>query len=241
MPSLADQIVAWIQEQARLASRAGAVLGLSGGIDSAVVGALAKRALGDEVLGLIMPCHSSPDDEESAILAATKLGVRTERIDLTPVYDCFTAALQPGNGLALANLKPRLRMMTVYFYANDLGYLVLGTGNKSELTVGYFTKHGDGGVDVLPIGSLLKTQVRQLAIELDIPGEIIARPPSAGLWAGQTDEEEMGLSYEQLDSCIDAIENGRTSECDPAILSRVLAMRGTSEHKRVTPAIFKPR
>jgi NAD+ synthase len=104
--------------------------------------------------------------------------------------------------LATANLKPRLRMATLYYYANKLNYLVIGTGNRSELAMGYFTKYGDGGVDLLPLGNLLKTKVRELAKELKVPQEIIDRPPSAGLWHGQTDEGEMGISYAELDNIL---------------------------------------
>src|SRR5690606_5628013 len=101
--------------------------------------------------------------------------------------------------MAVANLKPRLRMTTVYYVANTRNYLVAGTGNRSELTIGYFTKYGDGGVDLLPIGRLLKAEVRELARELGIPERIITKAPSAGLWAGQTDEGEMGFTYAELE------------------------------------------
>ena len=123
-----------------------------------------------------------------------------------------------GNDLAKANLKPRLRMMILYYFANSQDYLVAGTGNKSELCVGYFTKYGDGGVDILPLGGLLKTEVRKLAKELGIPKEIIDRTPSAGLWKDQTDEGEMGMSYEDLDFCLEAIEKGEENLIKKEIL-----------------------
>jgi len=208
------------------------VVGISGGIDSAVTAVLAKRALGDRVLGLIMPCHSDPTDGEHARLVAAKFGIETEYVDLTPVFDCLVEALPPGGRLARGNLKPRLRMTTLYYFANSRNYLVAGTGNKSELAVGYFTKYGDGGVDILPLGDLLKIQVRELAHELGIPEEIIAKPPSAGMWEGQTDEDEMGISYEELDKILAAIESGDTSNCDQGALARVRAMMAASQHKR---------
>jgi NAD+ synthase len=195
--------------------------------------ALAKKALGDRVLGLLMPCHSEPTDLEHARLLATKFDIETEYVDLGPVFDRLMAFLPGGSDLAAANLKPRLRMATLYYFANSRNYLVAGTGNKSEITVGYFTKYGDGGADLLPLGDLSKYQVRELARELGVPEEIIAKPPSAGLWAGQTDEGEMGITYDELDRTISAIEKGDIRGCDGAILERVKAMMAASEHKRL--------
>jgi NAD+ synthase len=180
-----------------------------------------------------MPCHSNPTDLEHARLLATKFDIETEYVDLGPVFDRLMVSLPGGSDLAAANLKPRLRMATLYYFANSRNYLVAGTGNKSEITVGYFTKYGDGGADLLPLGDLLKYQVRELACELGVPEEVIAKPPSAGLWAGQTDEGEMGITYDELDRTISAIEKGDTRGCDGAILERVKAMRAASEHKRL--------
>lgn len=229
---VAERISTWIRERVEEAGAKGVVLGISGGIDSAVTAVLAKRALGDRVLGLIMPCHSDPTDGEHARLLAAKFDIETEYVDLTPVFDCLVEALPPGDRLARGNLKPRLRMTTLYYFANSRNYLVAGTGNKSEITVGYFTKHGDNGVDILPLGDLLKTQVRELARELGIPEEIITKPPSAGLWEGQTDEGEMGISYEELDKILAAIESSDTSSCGQDALARVRAMVAASQHKR---------
>jgi NAD+ synthase len=229
---LAYYISEWIKEKVREAGAEGVVLGISGGVDSALTGALAKKALGDKVLGLFMPCHSNPTDLEHARLVADKFGIKTEYVDLSPVFDRLMASLPRGSDLAVANLKPRLRMATLYYFANSRNYLVAGAGNKSEITVGYFTKYGDGGADLLPLGDLLKSQVRELARELGVPEEIIGKPPSAGLWPGQTDEGEMGITYDELDRTISAIEKGDTSGCDEAILERVKAMMAASEHKR---------
>ncbi len=208
------------------------MLGISGGIDSSVTAVLAKRGLGDGVLGVIMPCHSDPTGEKHARLVAAKFGIETEYVDLTPVFDRLSEALPPGDRMAVANLKPRLRMAVLYYFANSRNYLVIGTGNKSEIMVGYTTKHGDSGADILPLGSLLKKQVRELARELGIPQEIIAKPPSAGLWEGQTDEGEMGISYDELDSILVAIESGDIGECDQESLARVRALMAASQHKR---------
>jgi len=236
---LAHYISAWIKEKVEEAGAEGVVVGLSGGVDSSLTAVLARKALGDKVLGLLMPCHSNPTDLEHARLVAARFGIETEYVDLGPVFDSLIASLPQGNDIAVANLKPRLRMATLYYFANSRNYLVAGTGNKSEIKVGYFTKFGDGGVDILPLGDLLKTQVRELARELGIPEEIIAKPPSAGLWAGQTDEGEMGITYDELDSIISTIEKGDTSGCDGATLERVKAMMAAAEHKRLPIPICK--
>jgi len=227
-----ERISSWIKERVEEAGAGGVVLGMSGGLDSSVAAVLAKRGLGDRVLGLVMPCHSDPTDVEHARLVAAKFGIETEYVDLTPVFDCFLEALPPGDRMAVGNLKPRLRMATLYYFANTRHYLVMGTGNKSEIMVGYTTKYGDSGVDILPLGDLLKMQVRKLARELGILEEIIAKPPSAGLWQGQTDEGEMGISYEELDRVLVAVESGDTGECDQEALARVEAMMAASQHKR---------
>ena len=236
---LAHYISAWIKEKVEDAGAEGVVLGLSGGVDSALTAALAREALGDRVLGLLMPCHSDPTDLEHGRLVADRFGIETEYVDLGPVFDRLMASLPRGNDMAVANLKPRLRMATLYYFANSRNYLVAGTGNKSELTTGYSTKYGDGGVDILPLGDLLKAQVRGLARELGVPEEIIAKPPSAGLWPGQTDEEEMGITYDELDRTIWAIEKGDTRDCDQATLERVKAMMAASKHKRSPVPICK--
>ncbi|MBU1598681.1 NAD+ synthase [bacterium] len=235
---LSDEIHKWIKKEVESAKCEGVVVGISGGIDSATVTALAKKALGERVLGLIIPLSSDEEDIYYANLVIESLGVRAEKIDLTPIYDSLIETLGKGNRLAQANLKPRLRMLTLYYFANNLNYLVAGGGNKSEIMVGYFTKYGDGGVDILPIGGLLKSEVRELAKELGIPKEIIERTPSAGLWPGQTDEGEMGITYNELDGSISAIEEKRDEEIQPALLSKVSALIKISSHKREMPRIF---
>lgn len=238
---LADAIAGWIKEQVQAAGVSGAVVGLSGGIDSAVVSGLCARGLGaPRVLGLILPCHSDPRDIEDAHLVAETWGIESATIDLTPVYDLLVATLPAGNDLANANIKPRLRMIALYHQANSRGRLVVGTGNRSELMVGYFTKYGDGGVDILPLGGLYKHQVRELALQLGVPQRIIDRPPSAGLWAGQTDEGEMGITYATLDATLEAIARGDTSSVDPQVLERVLGMIAGSEHKRRLAPVYMP-
>lgn len=239
--SLADAIASWIAGQITAAGQTGAVVGLSGGIDSAVVSGLCVRAVGKEnVLGIIMPSHSSRQDVDDARLIADTWGIPTTEIDLSDLYGRFIQTLPTGTDLANANIKPRLRMITLYHHANTLGRLVVGTGNKSEAMIGYFTKYGDGGVDLLPIASLYKHQVRDLARQIGVPEPIITKPPSAGLWAGQTDEEEMGLSYEQLDRALEALETGQTAGVDDTVLARVRHMVGSTAHKRRLAPIFVP-
>jgi len=234
---LVEVIVKWIREEVKKSGREGAVLGLSGGLDSSVAACLTKKALGEKVIGLLMSCHNDPVDEDYAWKVAKKFNIKTRRVVLNSVYDSFLKVLPPGGKISRANLKPRLRMITLYYFANNLNYLVVGTGNKSELMVGYFTKYGDGGVDILPIGGLLKTQVKELAKDLGIPNEIIKRAPSAGLWEGQTDEEELGLTYEELDEAIEIIESGKKFSSKK--VDRVRRLMKNSQHKRSLPLIFQ--
>ncbi len=239
---LAGEIAAWIREQVDQAGCAGVVLGVSGGVDSAVTAALARRGLGrDAVLGLVMPCHSVPDDEEHARLVLDTFGIKGERVDLGPVFDALTALLPPADGLAVANLKPRLRMLTLYYYANLYHYLVLGTSNRSELAVGYFTKYGDGGSDLMPLGGLLKREVRALARLLGVPQVIIDKAPSGGLWVGQTDEGEMGITYDALDRILEALDAGDVAGLELGDVTRVRQMMAASQHKRKAIPIFQPR
>lgn len=237
MEQLAEHLTDWIRAEVTAGGGRGAVFGLSGGIDSAVVAALAKQAFPHHTLGVVMPCHSDPRDAEDGALVAHHFGVPSATVDLAPVYDLLLEQLAgsstdlPESRLATANLKPRLRMTTLYGFANQFGYRVLGTGNRSELAVGYFTKYGDGGVDLLPLGSLVKSEVRDLARSLGVPARIITKPPSAGLWADQTDEAEMGLTYEELDAYL------LTGAASPAVKAKVDAMNAASEHKRALPRI----
>jgi NAD+ synthase len=188
-------------------------------------------------------------------MVASHFAVSTVRVDLSPVYDVTVAgaaaALQsvpadahppqpadrPLAQLPLANVKPRLRMTTLYFLANSLGYLVAGTGNRSELAIGYFTKHGDGGSDLLPIGHLVKSEVRALARELNVPAAIIGRAPSAGLWIGQRDEEEIGFTYADLERYL---EEGPQA-VSPALAMKIERLIRSSEHKRQLPPMPQGR
>jgi NAD+ synthase len=234
----AARISTWLRAKVKESGAKGVVVGLSGGIDSSLVAVLARRAVGDNLVGLIMPCHSIPTDIEHAETLAKKFSIRTQTIDLAPVNDLMVKVLPEGNAMARANLRPRLRMIILYYFANSLGYLVAGTDNKTESFTGYFTKYGDGGVDILPISHLLKRQVRAMARELGVPEEIITKPPSAGLWEGQTDEGEMGITYEELDTIIAGIESGNTEGLNPALVEKARRMHAASEHKRRLPPSF---
>ena len=233
-------IVEWIRKNIQEAGAGGAVVGLSGGVDSSVVAVLAKEALGDKMLGVIMPCESKDEDADHAKKLAEQFGMTTEFVDLDPAFKTMKHSLPPGNRMADANVKPRLRMLTLYYFANLHNYLVLGTDNRAELMTGYFTKHGDGGVDVLPIAGIYKKDVRELARILGVPDEIVTKPPSAGLWQGQTDEGEMGITYDELDRILIAIERNETEGVDPTKLEKVKGMMKRSEHKRKLPEIFEP-
>jgi NAD+ synthase len=253
MPAMAkaEKIALWMRSQLSAAGARGFIVGLSGGIDSAVVARLAQMAAPGAVTGVLLPCHSDPRDERDALTVASHFALARMRVDLSPTYDVLAAealaaldvlpapagSAKPADPLlgrhALANIKPRLRMTTLYFIANSINCLVAGTGNRSELAIGYFTKYGDGGADLLPIGRLLKREVREMAKELGVPGTIIHRPPSAGLWAGQLDEEEMGFTYAELERYV---EEGPLA-VPPALAMRIERLTRGSDHKRVMPPI----
>lgn len=237
-----DKIVVWLKEQVQRAGKKGLVLGLSGGVDSACVSALAKRAFPDDSLGLIMPCEESSPDVELAIKLADKLNLPIKKIVLDRPYKSLLEILpSTENKIAKANLKPRLRMLTLYYFANMHNYLVVGTSNKTEIAIGYCTKYGDNGADLLPLGEFYKTELKELAEELGIPKDIILRKPSAGLWSGQFDEDEIGFSYSELDQIIKAIEDANTSSIDKPKLDKVIKMIEKSRHKRQPIPVFPKR
>lgn len=254
--SLADQIASWLRFQMEQVGASRLVLGLSGGIDSAVVCALSTMAAGpSRVIAAIMPIHSRLEDMRDAELVASAFEVVPRVIDLVAAHDALIAAM-PGDDatgledanvdsarqatrrqLALANVKPRLRMTSLYFLANRYNGLVVGTGNKTELAIGYFTKYGDGGVDVLPLGDLDKTAVRGLARALGVPEPVITKAPSAGLWEGQTDEAEIGVTYDELDRVLAGAEPKKP--IDPGTMERISALVTASEHKRRAIPMFR--
>ncbi len=234
--SLASDIEEWIRERVSRASVHGLVVGVSGGIDSSVSAALGAKALGkDRVLGLVMPCGSSSRDTEDGLRIVEHLGIEAEVIDLSPVLEEFARAgqLQGTSSLNLANIKARLRMTMLYAHSRDR--LVLGTSNYSEILVGYWTKWGDGASDLLPIGRLYKDEVKELGRAMGLPEWAVSRVPSAGLWPGQSDEEEMGVTYHQIRKYFQGDElPGEVSE-------RIAAMVRSTEHKRAPVPFFDAR
>ena len=247
----AERIAGWMRRQLGGAGARGFVVGLSGGVDSAVVARLAQLAAPGNVVAAILPCHSDPADDRDAATIAAHFSLPAVRIDLADAYDVLVRGAQralndlpeqmraapPADPLRarvpLANIKPRLRMTTLYFLANSLNYLVAGGGNRSELSIGYFTKYGDGAADLLPIGHLVKSEVRVLARELKVPEEIVERTPSAGLWIGQSDEEEMGFTYAELERYLEDGPQG----VPPALAMRIERLTRGTEHKRALPPV----
>jgi len=241
-----DKSVAWIKKQVEGAGAKGCVFGLSGGLDSSVAGALCVKAFPKSSLGLLMPCFSHEEDLRDAREVAEKFAVPTKLIDLGPACSQLYVQLEgkPYDGkemnLPIANLKPRLRMIALYYHANKMNYLVVGTGNRSEAVMGYFTKYGDAGVDIFPLGGLLKSEVKKLAKELGIPDKIIDKKPTAGLWHGQTDEEEMGITYAVLDKIIAGMGTNKLAGLDQKLVTKVKQKMKETEHKRSLPPIFVP-
>jgi len=199
----------------------GLVVGLSGGIDSALVARLARDALGPEhVLGVLLPDARFPNELRLETEAyGRSLGIETRTFLIDPVERAFATLLpELTDRVALGNVKARVRMIVLYSLARERQRLVAGTGNKSEILLGYFTKYGDGGADLLPIGDLYKTELRALAAELGLPAAVRERAPTAGLWEGQTDEGELGISYEDVDQILHGLEQLR-SEAEIASLT----------------------
>ncbi len=243
-----DRITNFIREIIKKSKTNGVVIGLSGGIDSATSAALCVNALGkNRVFALILPCHSNEADLTDATFIAQYLGIQYKIVDLTETYDTLLHAIShngESKSLARANMKPRLRMSVLYFYATQRNALVAGTGNKSEDDIGYFTKYGDGGVDFLPIQHLYKHEVREVARYLRLPERIVTRKPTAGLWEDQTDEDELSsqldfpITYEQLDEMLENIENKNFNIEDPHY-QKVLQLMELNRHKLEVPPALK--
>lgn len=225
-----------------------AVLGLSGGLDSTVCAALAARAVGPRnVLGLIMPYGNSfPAEVRDAENVGRVLGIRTKTVDIAPQVDAYFAAHPTRSRILRGNKMARERMSILYDYSAREKALILGTSNKSELLIGYGTVHGDMACGINPMGDLYKTQVRQLARHLGVPAAILRKAPTAGLWSGQTDEQEIGLTYPELDEMLENFVEKRKSGPElvkagfkPAAVRRVAEMIRNSEFKRKLPPIAK--
>ncbi len=198
-------LTGFIADANRSAGTAGMVLGLSGGVDSALSAALAARALGPErVHALILPYRtSSPDSRTDAELVAAEFGLKPRVIDVSAPVDAYFESAEPdADPVRRGNLTARMRMAILFDQAKKLGCLVLGTSNKTEILLGYSTIFGDNASSVNPLGDLYKQQVRQLSEHVGVPERVIAKPPSADLWPGQTDEDELGLPYATADEVL---------------------------------------
>lgn len=220
---------------------------MSGGIDSSLTTVLAVKALGNQqVFGLILPDSSvtPKTDTKNAIDLAKSIRIKYKVVELNKIKKQIVNGL-PKNKMARANLLVRLRMLLLYYYATVMNRLVLGTGDKSEMMLGYFTKYGDGGADLFPIADLYKTEVRSLAQYLGIPATIIDKKSSARLWKGQTTEGEIGIKYEEIDKILEQIEDGSihlTSTSDKLNednVSKIKSMLEKNEHKQDMPPICK--
>lgn len=235
MKDLAEKLTHWIKEEIQKAGAQGAVIGLSGGIDSSVVAGLCKRAFPENVLGVIMPCYSHPQDAKDGKMVAETFSIPYEEVVLDEPFDWFVHRFTGEEydihscELTVANIKPRLRMLTLYYMAAKHNYLVVGTSNKAEIVVGHYTKYGDGAADILPLANLVKAQVKELAEELGVPQRIIDKAPSAGLWFGHCDEQEMGVSYKDLDHYI------LTGEGSEPVKRTIQSLEQKRDHKRHMP------
>lgn len=234
-------VTAWIKAYISAAGRENAIVGLSGGIDSAVIAALCTKALGrNRVIAVALPCPENGDEEssdkdyEDAQMVADELMI--ELLDVSiygPTILMFHEVFkgqEADNRMALGNIKARMRMTALYAMAELYTGLVVGTTNRTEAILGYFTKYGDGGVDIEPILEFHKYEVREMAERLEIPCDIIDKPPSAGLWPGQTDEGELGFTYDEIDNYIEN-RHKLHMEFDPKLVKRVTELELQNRHK----------
>ncbi|MEA3281532.1 MAG: NAD+ synthase [Euryarchaeota archaeon] len=241
-------ITSFIRVQLKESGASGAVIGLSGGIDSTVAAYITACAIGPEnVLGILLPMQNlTPgQDTEDAADIADRLGIEYRVIEINGALQSFSGLIpdyDPGAAVSNGNLIARTRMCVLYYYANLLNRIVIGTGNRTELLIGYATKYGDSGVDLEPLGDLYKTEVFELARHLGVPERIIEKPPSARLWAGQTDEGELGMRYQEIDRILRMLvdeklstEEVATRGVPKASVSRISDLIRSSKHKRHAP------
>ena len=245
-----NTITSFIRTRIEESGATGAIIGLSGGIDSSVTAYLATGAIGREsVLGILLPVQDLTPNEDlnDAIDVANRLGIAYKTIEIGDLVHAFSVSIPDYDLDSVAvngNLTARIRMCVLYYYANLMNRLVVGTSNRTELLLGYATKYGDAGVDVEPIGDLYKTEVFELACFLGIPKRVIEKPPSARLWAGQTDEGELGMRYADIDRILKLLIDYKLSveqivaqgapEADVLHLADLVR---ASEHKRSAPPL----
>jgi NAD+ synthase len=219
---IANCIIEFIRNEVTTANSQGVVLGLSGGIDSSVALYLATKALGNnKVLGLILPDKkvSQQSDIDDAIELSQKVGINYHIIDITEIKQKYMDIL-PLEKISIGNLIARIRMNLIYYYANVEHKLVLGTSDKSELMIGYFTKFGDGAADILPLADIYKTEVRELAKYLNLPKKILQKKSSPSLWRDQTAEDEIGMEYEKIDTILKNLADNISENANKDLLKK---------------------
>ena len=249
--STADRLILLIRKFVENAKLKRSVVGMSGGVDSSVTAALCAKALGkDRVIGVALPERETmnPKDIDDAYEVARQFDIKFFIVDITDILTAFEKSAEVydrSDRVSNGNLKARARMMTLYYFANHFGALVVGTSNKSEILTGYFTKYGDGASDLAPLGDLYKAQGYQLARYLHLPTAVIEKKPTAGLWPGQFDEDELGVTYENLDLILHGLENhmspsviAESLKISRTLVNRVVEMWQSSEHKRRGPVIL---
>lgn len=244
------EILLFIRSTVSDAGAKGAVIGLSGGIDSSVVGALLVRALGKEkVVGILMPAsHTPKEDTEDALTLANSWGIKIHEVSIDQVFAAFEKSLprERDAKIAYANVKARIRMIINYYFANAHGMLVAGTGDRSEDLIGFFSKFGDGGVDFLPIAHLYKTQVRELGAHLGLPTPVVEKPSSPQLWPGHRALDEIPIDYVRLDPVLVGLFDQKLSPKDVArktgvdlkVVEDVVRRHRNSAHKRAYPPMI---
>ncbi len=241
----ADRIANFIAKQQQDIGFKAGVIGISGGIDSSLTAVLTRKALPDSKLELVfMPEETTPErDARDVKKLGQEFDLDIKTIDIDEYFEVFRREFSELSAIAGANIKARLRMILLYTVANEQDGLVIGTGNLSEWLLGYFTKYGDGAADIAPLLHLFKTEVKELARYMELPESIIEKPPSAGLWEGQTDEEELGGSYEDLDRVLycktelglSREETAEKLDLDEEFINHVYSLVNDTEHKRKNP------
>ncbi len=221
-----DYLVDWLKQEVEKTGSKGVIIGISGGIDSALVATIGKDAFPNDSFGVIMPISNRINDQKDGIELCEKIELDYTIVELKTEYESMSTKLKLSNDLSKANLQARLRMSTLYALAQEKNYLVLGTDNYAEYYLGYFTKYGDGGCDLLPIVQLHKSEVFKISKLLNLPNSIINKAPSAGLWDNQEDEKELGFTYNQFESFI------KNKKVDQDVVDKIIKQHKNTQHKR---------